>query len=98
MLDGWGKVNRRLGGGPSSRFENLKFVSIVQFLDPQYPLPARELPVYKEPYFFGGQDKRYPNRGVSNRALKLDRTFKPHLSQYYRSTAMTNSALYEPIL
>lgn len=56
-------------------YEFVKFMGIVEFLDPPYPVPNRQCAKYVEPHFFTRPDTRLPNRSVSERVIKVDRSF-----------------------
>jgi hypothetical protein len=81
-FDYWGKCMRRLGGGASMLMENVKFTSIIKFLDPPCPVPKRMVEKPREPYFFTGPDYHEPGRETSDRITKTERTFFPRDSKY----------------
>ncbi len=57
--------------------ENVKFIGIVKFLDPPYPVPKRMADKYVEPHFFTGPDHHQPQREISDKITKAERVFFP---------------------
>ena len=60
-------------------FESVKFMGIVEFLDPHFPIAHRQCAGYVEQHYFTKQDKQRPNRSVSDHAMKVDRAFDPRM-------------------
>jgi hypothetical protein len=58
-------------------FEYVKFMGIVEFLDPPCSVPNRQCAGYVEPHYFPGADRHPPSRQVSERNIKMDRSFEP---------------------
>ena len=60
-------------------YEFVKYMGIVEFLDPHYPVSNRQCETYVEPHYFTRPDRSMPNRSVSERALKVDKSFEPRI-------------------
>ncbi len=58
-------------------FEYIKFMGIVEFLDPPTSNVNRQCAGYVEPHYFPKADRHPTSRQTSERALKLDRSFEP---------------------
>jgi hypothetical protein len=80
MIEGWGQCLRRLGGGPATIYEFVKFVHMIQFLDPPESVAKRLCDRYVEPFFHNRVDKTYiPNRERTDRKVKIERIYEPIL-------------------
>lgn len=84
VIDCWGNIRRRHGGGPSMHCEYAKFMSIVEFLDPPHPVPKRLSTKYVEPFFFTPADKTPPNRLRAKPYFKVHRFFTLRTNDHER--------------
>jgi hypothetical protein len=71
-FDGWGFSKRCYGGIPSYQFEYVRFVRIVDCLDPP-TIPKRFCEVTAHPYYFAKKDNCKPQRQRSTRLIKAER-------------------------
>lgn len=69
-FDGWGHSSRRLGGGPATVFEFVKYVGVVKFLDAPHPHTKAQTERPIEPHNFSLPDFTPPLRQNSKSALK----------------------------
>ena len=74
-FDGWGFTKRVYGGIPSYHFEYVRFVRIVECLDPP-TIPKRFCEVTAHPYYFGKADKYLPQRERATRTVKAERMLR----------------------
>ena len=71
--DVWGQCRARHGGVPSVTCEFVRFMTVVEYLDPPCPLVTRL--VKRNTLPFPGPDKTKPNRERTDREVKILRMF-----------------------
>ena len=75
LVDVWGYITKRYGGGSSFEVENAKMIRIEEFLDPPHPVPQRLNTHYIEPFFYNPADRSPPNRMRSDHHFKVNKFF-----------------------
>jgi hypothetical protein len=75
LVDIWGHIQRRHGGGPSSIVETARMIKIEEFLDPPYPVPTRLCAKYVDPFFQTPADRSPPNRMRASHHFKVNKFF-----------------------
>lgn len=77
-FDGWGFTKRMYGGQPSFLFEFVRYVRIIECLDPP-TIPKRFCEKAEHPYYFGKRDNdanAKPQRERSNRMIRAERMLR----------------------
>ena len=73
-FDCWGESKSRTGGGLSSTFEFVKFIRIVECLDPVSPHSLKHTTAPITPHFFPKSDHTPPPRQKNNRNIRVSRS------------------------
>lgn len=73
-FDCWGESKARIGGGYSSTFQFVKFIGIVECLDPISPHSLKHTTIPVAPHFFPKSDRTPPPRIQNNRTIRVTRS------------------------
>ncbi|KAJ1430678.1 hypothetical protein B484DRAFT_430501 [Ochromonadaceae sp. CCMP2298] len=76
-FEAWGHCRARHGGVPSKVCEFVRYLSIVEYLDPPHPTTSRNLVGYVQPHNFPLPDNQPPNRNRTGKFVKKFRMFHP---------------------
>lgn len=71
QFDAWGRVRNRFGGVPAAEYEYMKFMGVVQYIDPICPHSQSSIEIKREPNFFGKPDNFIAPRNSSPAAVKV---------------------------